>query len=77
MGARHRAVGDKFAGILGPAIFGWVSVLAGTSRLSILAVIAFFIIGMALLTRVDIAGGQRAARQAERAFHSRPDAATP
>ena len=48
------AVGDKFAGILGPTIFGWVSVLAGSSRLAILAVIAFFIIGMALLTRVDI-----------------------
>ena len=70
------AVGDKFAGILGPAIFGWVSVLAGSSRLSILAVIAFFIVGMALLTRVDIPGGQRAARQAERAFHSPPDSAT-
>ena len=76
MGARHRAVGDKFAGILGPAIFGWVSVLAGSGRLSILAVIAFFIVGMALLTRVDIPGDQRAARQAERAFHSRPDSAT-
>ena len=49
---------------------------AGTSRLSILAVIAFFIIGMALLTRVDVPGGQRAARQADRAFHSRPDTAT-
>ena len=71
------AVGDKFAGILGPTIFGWVSVLAGSSRLAILAVIAFFIIGMALLTRVDIPSGQRAAREAERALHPPSDAATP
>ena len=71
------AVGDKFAGILGPFIFGLVTTLAGSSRLAILAVIAFFIIGMALLTRVDIPAGQRAAREAERALHSPSDDATP
>lgn len=59
-------VGDKFAGILGPAIFGWVSLLAGSSRLSIIAVIGFFIVGMLLLTQVDVPKGQRRARQAER-----------
>ena len=64
------AVGSKFAGILGPAIFGWVSLAAGSSRLSILAVMAFFVVGMALLTRVDVPGGQRYAQQADRAFHS-------
>ena len=63
-------VGSKFAGILGPAIFGWVSLLAGSSRLSILAIMAFFVIGMALLTRVDVPVGQRAARRADQAFHS-------
>ncbi len=71
------AVGDKFAGILGPVIFGWVSVLAGSSRLSILAVIAFFVIGMALLTRVDVRSGQRYARQVDREVQSLSDAATP
>ena len=70
------AVGDKFAGILGPFVFGLVTALAGGGRLAILAVIAFFIIGMALLTRVDIPGGQRAAREAERALDSLPDTAT-
>ena len=49
---------------------------AGTSRLSILAVIGFVVVGMALLTRVDVPGGQRAARQADRAVRSLPDAAT-
>ena len=63
-------VGSKFAGILGPAIFGWVSLLAGSSRLSILAIAAFFIVGMALLTRVDVPAGQRYAQQADRAFHA-------
>jgi MFS-type transporter involved in bile tolerance (Atg22 family) len=45
-------------------------VAAGTSRLSILAVIGFFVVGMALLTRVDVPGGQRYAQQADRAVHS-------
>ncbi len=63
-------VGSKFAGILGPAIFGWVSVLAGSSRLSILAIMAFFVVGMALLKRVDVPSGQRAARQADRGLHA-------
>lgn len=63
-------VGSKFTGTLGPAIFGWVSLLAGTSRLSILAIMAFFVIGIVLLRRVDVTGGQRAARRADQAFHS-------
>ena len=71
------AVGDKFAGILGPFVFGLVTTLAGGGRLAILAVIAFFIVGMVLLTRVDIPGGQRAARQAERALHPPSGDATP
>ena len=63
-------VGSKFTGILGPAIFGWVSLLAGTSRLGILAIMAFFVIGIVLLRRVDVPRGQRAARRAGQAFHS-------
>ena len=63
-------IGSKFAGILGPAIFGWVSLLAGSSRLSVLAIMAFFVIGIVLLTRVDVPRGQGAARRADRAFHT-------
>ena len=63
-------VGSKFTGILGPATFGWVSLMTGTSRLSILAIMAFFVIGIVLLRRVDVTGGQRAARRADQAFHS-------
>ena len=63
-------VGSKFAGILGPATFGWVSLLTGSSRLGILSIMAFFVIGMVLLTRVDVPAGQRYAQQADRAFHA-------
>jgi UMF1 family MFS transporter len=54
---------SKFAGIVGPLIFGIVSQIAGASRLSILSVIAFFIIGGLILTRVDEDEGRRVAVQ--------------
>ena len=56
------SVSAKFAGIAGPLIFAAVSQMAGSSRLSILSLIVFFLAGMALLTRVDVEAGQRAAR---------------
>lgn len=56
---------EKFAGILGPAIFGLTSALTGSSRPAILSVIAFFLVGGFLLTRVRIEAGRDAARQAE------------
>jgi MFS transporter, UMF1 family len=54
---------SKFAGIIGPLIFGVVSQLAGASRLSILSVIVFFVVGGFLLTFVDEEEGRRVARQ--------------
>jgi UMF1 family MFS transporter len=54
---------SKFAGIVGPLLFGIVSQLAGASRLSILSVIAFFVIGGLVLTRVDEDEGRRVAVQ--------------
>ncbi|MGC9336419.1 MAG: MFS transporter [Anaerolineae bacterium] len=54
---------SKFAGIIGPLIFGVVSQLAGASRLSILSVIIFFVVGGFLLTFVDEEEGRRVARQ--------------
>ncbi len=58
-------VADKFAGIFGPAIFGIINYLSGSSRGAILSVIAFFVVGGFLLTTVDVAEGQRAARSEE------------
>lgn len=56
------SVFEKMAGILGPIVFGVASQITGTGRLGILAVIVFFIGGIALLSRVDIAEGRRVAR---------------
>ena len=59
------SVFEKFAGIFGPLIFAGTIALTGSSRNSILSVIAFFAAGAALLWFVDVEAGQRLARQAE------------
>jgi len=51
--------------VLGPAVFAWVVGHTGTSRNAILSVLAFFVLGALLLTRVDVAEGRRAARAAD------------
>ncbi|NBD36060.1 MAG: MFS transporter, partial [Chloroflexi bacterium] len=56
-------ISSKFAGIVGPLLFGIISQLTGESRLSILAVMLFFIGGILLLTRVDEDEGKRIARE--------------
>jgi UMF1 family MFS transporter len=56
------AVFEKFAGIFGPALFALTVHSTGSSRNAILSVIAFFVVGAALLAMVDVAEGQRAAR---------------
>jgi len=44
---------SKFAGIIGPLVFAIISQIAGSSRLSIISLIVFFIVGGFLLNRVD------------------------
>jgi UMF1 family MFS transporter len=56
---------ERYAGILGPAVFAWVVAHSGTSRNAILSVLAFFVIGGLMLTVVDVDEGRRAARAAE------------
>jgi UMF1 family MFS transporter len=53
---------SKFAGIVGPLLFAVVGQITGSSRLSIVALIIFFIIGGFLLSRVDEQEGIRLAR---------------
>lgn len=51
-------VGDRFAGIMGPALF-WVMVtLTGSSRGGLLGLAVFFVIGGYLLSRVDVDRGR-------------------
>jgi len=53
---------ERYAGILGPAIFAWVVERSGTSRNAILSVLGFFVIGAALLALVDVDEGRRVIR---------------
>ena len=54
---------SKIAGVLGPLVFGVVSQLAGESRLSILSLIIFFLVGGVLLMLVNVEEGIRVARE--------------
>jgi len=72
---RHRATeffgffstGAKFAGIVGPLLFGILSQVTGHSRFSIISLIVFFVVGAVLLCLVDEREGMRTARAAEAA----------
>jgi len=54
------AVFEKFAGILGPAVFAAAQSAFGSSRPAILSIIAFFAVGAVLLLKVDVAAGRAA-----------------
>jgi UMF1 family MFS transporter len=53
----------KFAAVLGPALVAMAAALTGDSRLSLIPILLLFLIGAALLSRVDVAQGRIAARQ--------------
>ena len=53
------SVFEKFAGIFGPAMFAAAVTLTGSSRPAVLSVIFFFVAGAIVLTRVDVAEGER------------------
>lgn len=55
------STGEKVAGIIGPAIFGMIAQLTGSSRWGIISVTVLFIAGATLLYRVDEAEGQSVA----------------
>lgn len=57
------SLSEKFAGILGPLFFTATVYLTGSSRNGILSVIAFFIVGGILLSKVDVEEGRRCAQR--------------
>jgi UMF1 family MFS transporter len=59
---------EKFSGVLGPLLFAFAAAQFGNSRPAILSLIAFFLIGGYLLTRVNVAEGQRVAQQEDAAM---------
>lgn len=56
---------EKFSTILGPLVFAWAATTFGSSRPAILTLIAFFVIGGYLLSRVDVEEGRRIAHEAD------------
>ena len=56
------AVFEKFAGIAGPALFALSVTWFGSSRLAVLSVILFFVLGGLVLTRVDVDAGEAYAK---------------
>jgi UMF1 family MFS transporter len=56
---------ERYAGVLGPAVFSTVVTISDDPRPAILAVLGFFIIGAIILTRVDVAAGRLQARAGE------------
>jgi MFS transporter, UMF1 family len=58
------AVVERFATVLGPLVFTLSGALTGSSRAAVLGMIAFFIVGGWLLSRVDVEEGERLAAAA-------------
>jgi MFS transporter, UMF1 family len=54
---------DKFAGMMGPTVMGFVAAATGSTRLGILSVLIFFIVGAGLLFLVDEEEGRKIARE--------------
>lgn len=56
----------KFAAVIGPLLMGWVGMLTGNARYSILSISTLFLCGGALLAFVNEDEGRRLAEQLER-----------
>lgn len=57
------AIAERFATVLGPAVFTLSVALTGSSRSAVLAILLFFVAGAWLLSLVDEEAGMRAAQQ--------------
>lgn len=52
----------KFAAVIGPVMMGWVAVLTGSTRVSILSILLLLIAGAILLYFVDVKQGEKMAK---------------
>jgi len=59
---------EKFSAILGPLLFAAAATIFDSSRPAILSLIVLFFAGITLLRRVDVAEGQRVAREEDAAL---------
>ncbi|MGZ9585308.1 MFS transporter [Paenibacillus marinisediminis] len=55
------SLSSKVSSSIGPAVFGMVSLLTGSTRLAILSILIFFVVGVVMLRIVDIEKGRREA----------------
>ncbi len=62
------AIMEKFSSLIGPLLFAAAGLLLGSSRWAVLSLIAFFFIGIALLTRVNVSEGRRIAQEEDAAL---------
>jgi len=60
----------KFAGIFGPFLMAQIALAAGSGRYGILALVIFFVVGIFILSRVDLEEGRRAALAGDAALHT-------
>ncbi|MBM3137817.1 MAG: MFS transporter [Chloroflexi bacterium] len=51
------SVSEKFNSIIGPALFSVITLITGNGRLAILSLIVFFVVGMIVLTQVNVDRG--------------------
>jgi UMF1 family MFS transporter len=66
---------EKFSAIIGPLLFAAAAALFDSSRPAILSLIVLFLVGIWLLSRVDIQEGRRVAQEEDAALLDQPDAA--
>ncbi|NBD26164.1 MFS transporter [Paenibacillus glycinis] len=59
------SLSSKFASVAGPFVFAKVGSITGSSRYGILALLAFFIVGIAILVYVDVEKGRKEALAGE------------
>jgi len=64
------SVFERYAGVVGPLLFGAIVSSTGSGRTAILAILIFFVVGAALLVPVDIEAGRRRAREDEEAIEA-------
>ncbi len=61
---------EKFAGVLGPLLYGLVGTWTGSPRSSIFSLVLFFIAGIVLFARVDVKAGRAEASAEEAAIET-------
>ena len=59
---------EKFSAIIGPLLFAAAATVFDSSRPAVLSLIVLFVVGIYLLTRVDIEEGRRVAQQEDAAM---------